>query len=65
MQYNFDRFEGAWPTHVGMARALSATGRYEEALEHAEKALAQAPDPLNRQNLEQALEKLKDQQDIN
>jgi tetratricopeptide (TPR) repeat protein len=65
MQYNFERFEGAWPTHVSMARALSAAGQYEEALKHAEKALAQAPDPLNKQNLEQSVEKLKNKQDMN
>ena len=40
---NHERFEGAWPTEVGMARGLSAVGRYEEAIPHAQKALEQAP----------------------
>jgi tetratricopeptide (TPR) repeat protein len=46
-------------------RGLSAIGRYEEALAHAEKALAQAPDDLNRQTLTAAIERLKAGQDVN
>jgi len=54
-----------WPVHVGLMRGLSAVGRYEEALAHAEKALAQAPDDLNRQTLTAAIERLKAGQDVN
>ncbi len=62
---NHDRFEGAWPTEVGMARGLSAVGRYEEAIPHAQTALEQAPDDLNRNNLQQMIETLKSGQDVN
>ncbi|MFN7996537.1 MAG: DUF2911 domain-containing protein [Bryobacteraceae bacterium] len=41
-----------WPVHVGLARGYAANGNSKQALEHARKALAQAPDPLNRQSLE-------------
>lgn len=64
-KYNFDRFDGAWPTEVGMARGLSATGHYAEALEHAKKAHEQAPDQLNKNGMANAIEKLKNKQDIN
>jgi tetratricopeptide (TPR) repeat protein len=57
-QANFDQHQGAWPTHVGMARALSATGELGKALEHAKKALAQAPDEINRTSLEQMVANL-------
>lgn len=57
-QANFDKHQGAWPTHVGMARALSATGELGRALEHARKALAQAPDPINKTSLEQMVTNL-------
>src|SRR5690606_15180500 len=43
-EINFNRFQGQWPTPVGMARGLSALGRYKEALAHAEAALRQTPD---------------------
>jgi tetratricopeptide (TPR) repeat protein len=54
-----------WPVHVGLMRGLSAVGRYEEALAHAEKALAQAPDDNNRQTLTAAIERLKAGQGVN
>jgi len=51
-QYNFQRNGDAWPTHVGLARGYAAMGDSKQALEHAQKALAQAPDPINKQSLE-------------
>ncbi|MFN0214794.1 MAG: DUF2911 domain-containing protein [Saprospiraceae bacterium] len=51
-QMNFKKFEGAWPTHVGLMRGYSANGDLKKALEHGKAALAQAPDELNRKNLE-------------
>ena len=51
-QYNAQRNGDAWPVHVGLARGYSATGDLQKALEHAKKALPQAPDPPNRQGLE-------------
>jgi len=62
---NYERFAGAWPTNVGMARGLAAAGRRAEALAYAEKALGQAPDQLNRDNLVQMIEKLKKGEDVN
>jgi tetratricopeptide (TPR) repeat protein len=62
---NQKRFGDAWPVHVGLARGYPAMGDYKAALEHAQKALAQAPDALNRNNLAAAIEKLKQGKDMN
>lgn len=59
-QYNAERNGDAWPVHVGLARGYAAMGDREKALEHAEKALAQAPDPVNKQSLEGMVKSLKD-----
>jgi hypothetical protein len=64
-QKNAARFGDAWPTHVGLARAYSAAGDNAKALDHAQKALAQAPDPLNKKNLEDAITTLKAGKDMN
>ncbi len=64
-KYNYEKFDGAWPTEVGMARGLSAVGEYAKALKHAEKALTQAPDDLNKNALTDAVQKLKNKEDIN
>jgi len=64
-EYNYSRYEGAWPTAVGMARGLSAMGRYEEAIPYAETAVEQSPDDLNKVSMQQAVEKLKAKKDIN
>jgi hypothetical protein len=49
---NSQRNGDEWPVHVGLARGYAATGDAKQALEHARKALPQAPDPANRQSLE-------------
>jgi hypothetical protein len=49
---NFERNRDEWPVHVGLARGYAANGDAKQALEHARKALVQAPDPVNRQSLE-------------
>lgn len=67
-QTNFDRFEGAWPTEVGMVRGLSALGRYDEALVHAKKALEQAKernDAANIPSLENMIQLLQQGKDVN
>ncbi|MCB0638849.1 MAG: DUF2911 domain-containing protein [Lewinella sp.] len=64
-QANYDRFDGAWPTEVGMARGLSALGEYAKAAEHARIALTQAPDDLNRGSLEQMIQMLSEGKDVN
>jgi len=51
-QLNAQRFGDQWPVHVGLARAYAYQGDIPKALEHAKKAAAQAPDDLNRKNLE-------------
>ncbi|MEM6274588.1 MAG: DUF2911 domain-containing protein [Myxococcota bacterium] len=58
-QLNAKKHGDVWPTHVGLTRGYSALGDYEKALEHAQKAHAQAPDALNKKNLEQMIETLK------
>mgnify|MGYP006171673021 CR=1 FL=1 len=58
---NADLHPDEWPVHVGLMRGLSAVGRYQEALVHAQKALTQVPEgeEANRRNLEAAVERLK------
>jgi hypothetical protein len=53
-----------WPVHVGLARGHAALGHRQEALAEAKLALPQAPDPINRQNLETMIKKLEAGQDI-
>jgi tetratricopeptide (TPR) repeat protein len=62
---NAKRFGDAWPVHVGLARGYSATGDYKTALKHAELALPQAPDDINRKSLTDAVARLKQGQDMN
>jgi Protein of unknown function (DUF2911) len=47
-----ERNGDTWPVHVGLARGYAANGDSKQALEHARKALTQAPDDLNRQSLQ-------------
>lgn len=58
-QQNFEKSGGAWPTHVGLARGYSAAGNLKKALEHAEAALKQAPDEVNRKSVESMISTLK------
>ena len=57
-QLSAERNGDAWPVHVGLARGYSATGDIPKALEHAKKALLQAPDPLNKAGLEDMVKTL-------
>ncbi len=57
-QMNAERNGDAWPVHVGLARGYAATGETQKALEHARKALAQAPDPVNKKSLEDMVQTL-------
>jgi len=63
-KYNAERYGDVWPVHVGLARAYAASGDIKQALEHAQKALPQAPDPLNRQNLEAMIKTFSQGQNI-
>jgi len=49
---NYERHGEQWPVHVGLARGYAANGDPKQALDHARKALSQAPDAVNRQSLE-------------
>jgi len=51
-EYNAQRFGDEWPVHVGLTRLYAYQGNIPKALEHAKKALTQAPDDLNRKSLE-------------
>jgi tetratricopeptide (TPR) repeat protein len=64
-QYNASRYKDEWPVHVGLARGYAAKGDTKQALEHAKKAVEQAPDPLNKQSLEAMVKALESGQPIN
>jgi hypothetical protein len=64
-KFNAERNGDAWPVHVGLARAYAATGDNKAALEHARKALPQAPDELNRKSLEAMVQALSEGRAIN
>jgi tetratricopeptide (TPR) repeat protein len=57
-EYNATRFSGQWPTHVGLARGYAAKGDNKKALEQARLGLAQAPDALNRNAIEDMIKAL-------
>lgn len=59
-ELNARRFPGQWPVHVGLARGHFALGRKKEALAEARLALAQAPDPANRQALEALIRQIEE-----
>jgi tetratricopeptide (TPR) repeat protein len=49
---NQEKHGEVWPTNMGLMRGYSAVGDYKKALQYGEAALKQAPDDLNRKNLE-------------
>jgi hypothetical protein len=63
-KYNAERNGDAWPVHVGLMRGYAAVGDNKQALEHAKKAVTQAPDDLNRKNLEGLVKTLSEGQSI-
>lgn len=50
-ELNRQRYGSQWPVNAGLARGYAATGNKAKALEHAQLALPQAPDDLNRKAL--------------
>ena len=64
-ELNAKNHPNQWPVNVGLARAYSAMGRYEEALKHAKLALEQAPDDGNRNALKAGIAKLEQGKDMN
>ncbi len=55
---NHEKFGETWPVNVGLARGYSANGDLKKALVHAKKAVAQAPDDLNRSALQDMVKTL-------
>lgn len=62
---NYDRHPNEFTTNVGMARAWSAMGEYKKALAFLQKAQPQAPDQINKDNVEKSLKLLREGRDIN
>jgi len=57
-ELNAKRHPNAWPVNVGLARGYSAVGRLQDALKAAKAAVQQAPDEVNRKNLEKMVQDL-------
>lgn len=53
-----------WPTNVGLMRMWSARGDYKKAAAYGRKALAQAPDELNRKAIADSIAKLEKKQPL-
>ena len=49
---NAKRHPNAWPVNLGLARGHAAVGARQKAMTYAKKALPQAPDELNKRNIE-------------
>ncbi len=57
-KFNAEKNGDAWPVHVGLARVYIASGDTQKALEQAKIAIKQAPDELNRNNLQAMIDAL-------
>ena len=55
---NAQRHPDQWPVAFGLARGYAGLGKKKEAIEQARKALAQAPDEINRRNIEAFIKQL-------
>ena len=64
-KYNYEKYPNTFTTNMGMARGYSGVADYKKALEYAEKALPQATDNANKQNVEKFIGLLKQGKDIN
>ncbi len=62
---NAERHPDTWPVNVGLARGYSAVGDFKKALKYAKMAHEQAPDPLNKDNLQAAIQILEQGEDFN
>jgi len=62
---NYDHHPNEFTTNMGMARAWSAMGDYKKALAYLQKAQPQAPDQLNKTNIEKSMKMLQENKDIN
>ncbi|HRC84061.1 MAG TPA: DUF2911 domain-containing protein [Thermoanaerobaculia bacterium] len=57
-ELNARRHPGEWPIEMGLARGYAGVGKKQEAIEHAKKAVTQAPDDGARRNVESFLKQL-------
>jgi hypothetical protein len=57
-ELNHKRFNGAWPTKLGLARAHAAMGDKAKALELARLSLPEAPDAINKKGIEDLIKTL-------
>ena len=64
-ELNAKRHPNTWPVNVGLARGHSALGHYEDAMKYVELAIENAPDDLNRNNLQNMLKMLAEKKDVN
>ena len=62
---NYEKFPNVFTTNVGLARAYSATGDFKKALVYMKAALPQAPNGLNKTNVENMIRKLEEGKDVN
>jgi hypothetical protein len=62
---NYDKNPNTFTTNVGMMRGYSAVSNYKKAAEFAQKALPQAPDKVNKDNMERMLKLLQEGKDVN
>jgi hypothetical protein len=62
---NYDKNPNTFTTNMGMMRGYSAVNNYKKALEYAQKALPQAPDKVNKDNVERLVKMLQDGKDVN
>jgi len=62
---NFEKYPNVFTTNVGMERAYSAMGNYKKALGYMKAALPQAPNDMNKSNVENMIRKLEEGKDVN
>lgn len=62
---NYDKNPNVYTTNMGLARGYSAISDYKKALTYAQKALPQAPDKNNKDNVERLIKLLQEGKDIN
>ncbi len=62
---NYKKHPDQFTTNAGMMRGHSAIGNYKKAIEYARKAVMQAPDKLNKSNLEKMIVLLQEGKDAN
>jgi tetratricopeptide (TPR) repeat protein len=62
---NYEKFPNMFTTNIGLGRAYSATGDYKKALTYIKTAQTQAPNDMNKTNVEVMIKKLQESKDIN